>query len=251
MQKDITFVPSSKKTELSVPMPSPAKFYIPDWYKKFATFYDADNKSYLSGSQYNEDGKLNPGTRLTAKVCIPFLETFTFGYIQQTWCDISVSKKEDEVSFSVNRESEEIEQMVSTRENALIPKELIPEDCHDVSFQWFRHWNPVLPKGYSALITHPLNREDLPFRTISGIIDHDKYYLGGAVAFFMKKNFSGEIPKGTPMYQIIPFKRDDWQIKNSIDNNLLIKSMEDQISNVTSGQKGVYKKKYWQRKDFN
>jgi len=251
MSKSISFVTNSKGAELNVPMPSPAKFYIPDWYKKFATFYDRENGSYVGGSQYDKDGKLNPGISRTAKVCVPFLETFTFGYVQETWCDLLVKQEKDEISISINKESKGTEQMISVREKALIPEELIPEDCHDVSFQWIRHWNPVLPKGYSALVTHPLNREDLPFRVISGIIDYDKYHLGGALAFFMKKNFSGEIPKGTPMYQIIPFKRDDWEIEKSINNYSLGESIKQQISDITSGQHGVYKKKYWERKNFN
>lgn len=251
MTKSISFVSNGKDTELRVPMPSPAKLYIPDWYKEFATFYDTKTNSYLDRSKHDERGKLSQTTKLTAKTCIPFFETFTFGYIQETWCEISVEKKENEIFFGFNQENKEIEKIMSTREMGLIPKELVPDDCYEISFQWARHWNPVLPKGYSALITHPLNREDLPFRTISGIIDFDKYHLGGAVSFFMKKNFLGTIPKGTPMYQIIPFKRDNWTRENSTEDNSVLESIKEQIFNVTSGQSGVYKKKYWERKDFN
>ena len=34
-----------------------------------------------------------------------------------------------------------------------------------------------LPPGYSLLVTHPINREDLPFTTLTGLVDVDLYSM--------------------------------------------------------------------------
>ena len=44
------------------------------------------------------------------------------------------------------------------------------------------------PPGYSILVTHPLNRFDLPFTTTSGLMDSDRWVTGGNIPFFFKNN---------------------------------------------------------------
>jgi hypothetical protein len=61
------------------------------------------------------------------------------------------------------------------------------------------------------LITHPINRYDLPFTSVSGLADYDVYPLPGNVSFHIKEGFEGTIPAGTPIMQIIPIKREDWE----------------------------------------
>ena len=43
------------------------------------------------------------------------------------------------------------------------------------------------------MITHPHNRHDLPFTTLSGIIDSDDWNAPVFTAFFLKRNFMGTI----------------------------------------------------------
>jgi hypothetical protein len=72
------------------------------------------------------------------------------------------------------------------------------------------YWGIQPPKGYGALLTHPINRYDLPFSTTSGYVDFDEYPLPGNVSFHVKDNFEGVIPAGTPLMSIIPIKREAW-----------------------------------------
>jgi hypothetical protein len=126
----------------------------------------------------------------------------------------------------------------------------IPEEYGTMDFAWHPCWIPELPEGYSALITHPLNRVDLPFYTLSGIIEHDSYTQSASYSnfpFLIKKDFSGIIPIGTPMYQIIPFKRDDWESKaNQYDKESQYNTIKDLFTNKPGG----YKKLYWLKKSF-
>ncbi|HZL31017.1 MAG TPA: hypothetical protein VFC54_08145, partial [Pseudolabrys sp.] len=73
-------------------------------------------------------------------------------------------------------------------------------------------WTIETPPGYSLLFTHPLNRTDLPFTTITGLVDTDKY-SESLIAFparWHDTNFNGVLPKGTPVAQCIPVKREKW-----------------------------------------
>ena len=37
-------------------------------------------------------------------------------------------------------------------------------------------WTIEAPEGYSVLFTHPVNRFDLPFTTLTGMVDCDRYH---------------------------------------------------------------------------
>jgi hypothetical protein len=100
------------------------------------------------------------------------------------------------------------------------------------------------------LFKHPSYRDDLPFTSISGIIDSDEFILNGKVGFFIKDNFTGLIPKGTPMYQMIPFKRDDWKSESRMLEDEEKDNWHRIANNITSVFTGGYKKKYWKRKKY-
>ena len=247
--KKINFVANSVALENFVPMPKPAKFYIPDWYKESPSFFNYDNNSYSNKLSFGEVGRPTK----TFKKCMPFFDTLSFGYIQETWCDIFIERKDGKIfyhySLSVDEDKHPI---ISTRDMMSTGQIPVPIGFdNNAFFHWSRVWNPILPKGYSSLITHPLNRDDLPFRCLSGVIDSDKYFLGGKVAFFIKEGFTGLIPKGTPMYQIIPFKRDSWKIKKTNLKDGVLNKIEEQTYNVGSVFLDAYKKQYWNKKMFN
>ena len=96
------------------------------------------------------------------------------------------------------------------------------------------------------MITHPLNRYDLPFITSSGIVDETVSWAG-TFSFWVKENFEGIIPYGTPMAQIIPFKRDSWE---AILDNTKAESIKQERIKALRYNYGWYKKFVHKRKDF-
>ena len=46
---------------------------------------------------------------------------------------------------------------------------------------------------------------------MSAIQDSDRWFSGNVVSFFLRKDFEGTIPKGTPIMSMIPIKRAEWQ----------------------------------------
>jgi hypothetical protein len=91
-----------------------------------------------------------------------------------------------------------------------------------------------------------MNRFDLPFISVNGVVDTDKYNLNVQFPFFIKDNFTGIIEKGTPIVQIIPIKRESWarEVK-PYDQNANIK-LEKFLSTI----KRSYKNNFWVKKDY-
>lgn len=217
---NISFVPGTKDIEDLVPCPEPSKFFIPQWYKDIPGGKDVVN----------------------VKKCIPFLDSISHGYIQKTWTDIHVNSINGQISFSHNHKV----LMFSYREKTNIP---VLDYFYEAEFVWQRPWSITLPKNMSALVTHPLNRVDLPFVTLSGIVDFDKSIHApvGNIPFFIKKDFVGTIPKGTPMFQIIPFERYEWESTIETYNKEFWEDKLKEISSISD----FYKKKIWHKKKFD
>jgi hypothetical protein len=97
-------------------------------------------------------------------------------------------------------------------------------------------------------MTHPLNRTDLPFYTLSGIVDSDNYMGEGKVPFFIKKDFTGIIPAGTPIVQIIPIKTDEvWKSEKA---EHLMQERDKQQWLLRTSITGYYKKVFRRSKIF-
>ena len=71
-------------------------------------------------------------------------------------------------------------------------------------------WTIELEPGYSLFATHPVNRADLPFRLLTGIVDSDRFTDVGILfpAVWTDANFEGVLPRGTPVAQCFPILRE-------------------------------------------
>jgi hypothetical protein len=207
--------------------PLPMKNVLPDWWKNG----EADLSSGEAGM----------------KKCIPFLDVMISGYTLTTPVDIFVSKKEDGgIHISWNAEKG-LSEFIGERPEELgrtIPR---PAGHLDTHFVFKGFWGWKVPKGYSVLVTHPFNRFDLPFTTMSALMDSDEFYPPGNIPFFLKEGFVGMIPAGTPFAQLLPVKRDSWKM---VENNQGLMDYHH-IHNVVRKPGNSYKKLMWHRKEYN
>jgi len=229
--KEIIFRPTSKEVEHLVPPPKPAKHYIPEWLKS-VPFY-TNNKMEIDNV-----GNAN----VTLKGCMPFLDSFTTGYIQETWCDIYIDAS-DNFEYRFAGGPQIMEHRPKEKQHFPTPHSFSPQE-----FTWKQPWIPQLPDGYSMIYTHPFNNFELPFMNLTAIIDNDKFYMENNTnhPFFIKENFKGVIPKGTPYMQMIPIKRDSWCSKTTSYDELLSLS----VRKIRQFFVGGYKRLYWSKKDY-
>lgn len=221
--------------------PKPAKSFIPKWYK------DAEVKYEDSMGE----------TQMGLKTCLPFLDALTAGYILYTPVDIYVNVEKNDMGHLFNNEeglqlrwdgSPVFDDFISERpakSGSTMPRPPGHYPNHMV-FKGF--WSIKTPRGYSMLMTQPLNRQDLPWTIASGIIDSDKFFAPGNIPFFIKKGFSGVIPKGTPIAQLIPIKRNSW---TAFNNDPYLSEKDFIQGSLMTNKETNYKKKFWQRKNYD
>jgi len=177
----------------------PASLHLPQWYSRM--------ESYKSGGPDLEQGSISNGT---VKRCIPFRDALSFGYVAVLHCDLFVNV------ISTNENEYGIEYQYAFEPPPIVVREYsanfsptLDDSYAPIEMAWLVRWSINTEKNSSVLITHPLNRFDLPFTTSSGVIDSDSGFLTNvsAAPFYVRKGFSGVIPCGTPMFQVIPFER--------------------------------------------
>ena len=215
--------------DTSFPKMEPIKNKIPDFYKNTKTSYNANvNKLPI---EHN------------FKACAVFSDAFMTGYSIPLVADIAVEQTENgpvitwvEGNYTVLRERPE-------GPNSSLPT---PMGCSNSHFVWVNQNIFEIPKGYSALVTHPFNRHDLPFVTLTGILDSFVLFSGQIPVYF-SSTFEGIIPQGTPIMQVLLFKKENW--KAVLDQDILKIAEKNGFS---SGSKafGWYKQNIWQKKDF-
>ena len=71
-------------------------------------------------------------------------------------------------------------------------------------------WTIELEAGWSLLAMHPANRDDLPFRTVTGLVDADRFNEVGinVPAVWLDDQFGGVLAKGTPIAQCCAVPRE-------------------------------------------
>jgi hypothetical protein len=236
MSKDIYFIAQDEDVDILNMYPKPAKNYVPDWFKKMP----------------NHHRQMNGDKRGSAKKCVPFVDSFTSGYIYELPCDVTIiyngkdpGTQQDLLSYKWAGHLRPL----STRLEEFGTENLFPkfDGYYHTELHWNSFWEPKTPKGYSTMYHHPSNHFHLPFHTMTGIIDTDHWSVPGPVPFLIKEGFEGLIPAGTPIIQMTLIKREDWvSEKLEFDNN---KRIRDNFS-VRRFLTGGYKKQYWQRKSF-
>jgi hypothetical protein len=223
---------------MEIGKPDLIKKFIPEWYKKAETHFSSE-----------EDLAIEEGTQKTSaglKTCVPFLDAMISGYALVVPFDIYVGKTKDgdlDMKWNAPQGWENFVEERPKESGSTMPRPAGHAPNHMV---WSGRWGIKVPRGYSVLVTHPLNRQDLPFTTSSAIMDSDKFFGNGNIPFFIKEDFVGVIEKGTPFAQIIPIKRKRWKM---IHNSALKDAIQKHGHDVRK-KEGTYKKKYWNRKEY-
>lgn len=216
--KKIVF--KSDRPEFSIEVPRQASKTLPDWFRVF--------DRVISGKR-------------TVKSCMPFLDAMTAGYTIVLPVDVFIDADRQDIRVSASID------VIAKHYKEQIPPGMILDTYSDEPYKWINSFYVKTPKGYSSYIMHPANRPDLPFMTLSGVVDTDNHPLLINFPFLIKNGFSGVIPAGTPIAQILPFKREDWNHK--VIDDIQPKRF-DKMYEVDAPPFDWYKRKIWTRKKF-
>jgi hypothetical protein len=221
--------------DIALPNVEPMRKNIPDWYKRKNKFFDNNNSKIITSLP----------VELTFKACATYSDSFTVGYSVPLAVDIAVKQTEGGPSVTWADPGLGLLESRNGVVNSGLPT---PLGCHEQQFAW-RSQNIIkIPKGYSALMTHPLNRFDLPFITLSGFVDGEYVLQDGNVPVYFSNTFEGIIPAGTPILQVILFKREEWDSK--VNPDLLEQARVNKRKSLNTAY-GWYKRSHWQKKIYN
>jgi len=204
---------------------------VPDWYRNTPEYANDQGKRFT-------DSKHTPHT---IKKCMPVFDAITAGYILYTQVDVQVIQQ-DGLPFYIWPDQNAIDfhpieqaPLHPARNKAPYPK-------------WVNPYAISTPPGYSTLFTQPMHRESV-FTILEGIVDTDQYKAPVNFPFVLKNTeWEGIIPAGTPMAQVIPFKRESWEHK--------IGSKKEYEEQNKVGKKlktlffNSYKRQFWSRKEY-
>lgn len=184
-----------------LPEPIPAVQGLPEWFKAMP------QRVVNPRSGYQQE---------TLKRCPPFIDAMTYGFLILLATDLKVQDGEFSWDFAVPA-------------GAATDYSISPIDFHDpiqaagspffdddrYIIKFTNFWTIEAPPGFSLLFTHPVNRRDLPFTAFTGLVDCDAYRDVPVQfpAHWHDANFDGVLPKGTPLVQCLPVKRQTWHVR--------------------------------------
>ena len=242
----IEFIAHEDYVDLKEDYPTPIKLNIPKWYKKLE----------------------HTITNTTVKGCMPFLDTLTTGYllkVPQDFGFVHNEKNKDEKSdirwhpLSINAsllQAKYINLGGQTPEMHPVKQVLgSPHAEKNKHLPFLKIHNPWIiktPPGYSCLFVPPLNNTDDRFSIIPGIVDTDTYQQEVNFPIVINGDkyptLDTIIKKGTPYVQVIPFKRESWNMKiKGVSTNFLEKSKMFFYLKLIH----IYKNKVWSKKKWN
>jgi len=181
-----------------LPRPIPALIGLPDWFKA------------MPGSSFSQVAQ---SEEMTVKKCPPFIDAMTYGFLIPLITDLRVDNGafDWEFDFPSGAIASYSRSPLDFHDNAQVSgTPFFEDDRFIIKFNNF--WTIETPPGYSLLCTHPVNRTDLPFTTLTGLVDCDTFHDSplNFPARWHDVNFNGVLPKGTPVAQCLPVKRESW-----------------------------------------
>jgi hypothetical protein len=217
--------------------PAPAIKHLPEWYKNQNSYTHNTRKKYGSN-----------GGEISIKKCMPVADALSAGYLIFLQTDVYVDQ--DDKSNPMYRWQNDIVERNIVEFHP--PAQADKHPLHDTKYafpKWINHWTIKTPKGYSILVKSPAHSDQQLFTTFEGIVDTDTFNNNINFPFVMKdKTWEGLIPAGTPIAQIIPFKRENWEMQIGGEKEVA-KSLND-FALIKTKMFNSYKTQFWSRKEY-
>jgi hypothetical protein len=218
-----------------LPRPVAARRALPDWLRRmpasaFSPTHDQDVR--------------------TVKQCPPFVDAMAYGFMMPLPCDVEM--RNGKFSWAWDLPPLSIEAQPRSPLSFHASAQVAGTPLHDpdqviVKFNSF--WTIELEPGYSLFATHPVNRADLPFRLLTGLVDADRFNDVGILfpAVWVDADFSGVLPAGTPVAQCFAVSRDALELVFAPMSESERQRYEATAASLLS-KPGVYRRRYRARR---
>ncbi|WP_024506676.1 hypothetical protein [Bradyrhizobium sp. ARR65] len=218
-----------------LPRPVPARSALPDWLREMP----ANAPSELHGRDIR-----------TLKQCPPFVDAMAYGVMILLPCDITVERGAFSWDWDIPEPATEGHPRAPLSFHVAAQFAGAPfAKSRQAALKFNSFWTIELEEGWSLFATHPVNRDDLPFRLVSGLVDADRFHDGGInfPAVWTRSDFCGVLPKGTPVAQCFAVRRDNPQLVFESFDEAHQKAYAQTVAEVLA-KPGVYRKRFRARR---
>jgi hypothetical protein len=182
----------------------------------------------------------------TVKRCPPFVDAMSAGFLIGLVCDLRVANGEFAWDWDLPAGGSVAyprSPLTFHEPSQVTGTPLFDADRFLVKFH--NLWTIEAPEGWSLLFTHPANRFDLPFTTLTGLVDCDRYsdLWIHFPARWNDPEFEGVLPRGTPVAQCIPVRRADWSLDVGGFTEDDAQRTHDLMEEIAR-EKGVYRRRF-------
>jgi hypothetical protein len=214
-----------------LPPPTAGARGLPDWLKDMPPLAFSD---------------LMCGETETVKRCPPFIDAMSEGFLISLWCDLVVDRGDLswDHDLPVGRQVSYPRAPIGFHDpSQMSGAPMVDPDRFLIKFH--NLWTIEAPQGYAVLFTHPVNRLDLPFTTLTGMVDCDLYHESWIhfPAYWRDMDFQGVLAKGTPVAHCFPIKREKWALSPRSFTDGEAGRVRDLTAEIAA-EKGVYRRRF-------
>jgi hypothetical protein len=214
-----------------LPRPVAAKAALPDWLRQMAP--------RVASSVHQRSIR-------TVKQCPPFVDAMTHGFMILLPCDVKVEG--GVFSWDWPLPALALQGHPRAPLSFHVPEQIagspLAHESHSaIKFNSF--WTIELEEDWSLMAVHPINRDDLPFRLVTGLVDADRFNQVGInfPAVWIDPQFSGVLPAGTPVAQCFPVPREQPSLICEAMSSAQMAGYDTLAAKIMSGP-GAYRKGY-------
>lgn len=214
-----------------LPRPVPAKAALPDWLRRMAP---------------RAPSPVHQRSIRTVKQCPPFVDAMTHGFMMLLPCDVSVEA--GRFSWDWPLPALSVQGYPRAPLSFHVPEQIAGsplERGRQSAIKFNSFWTVEVDEGWSLMAVHPVNRDDLPFRLVTGLVDADRFNEVGInfPAIWTDPGFSGVLPRGTPVAQCYPVPRVPLELSCEPMSAARAKGYEQLAEKIMAGP-GVYRKAF-------
>jgi hypothetical protein len=184
-----------------LPRPVPARSMLPDWLREMAP---------------RVPSSVHQRSIRTVKQCPPFVDAMSHGFMLLLPCDVSV--RAGEFSWDWPLPPLTVTGHPRAPLSFHVPEQIAGSPLarvghgghHQSAIKFNSFWTIELEPGWSLLAMHPVNRADLPFQLVTGLVDADRFNEVGInfPAIWTDPGFDGVLARGTPIAQCVAVPRE-------------------------------------------
>ena len=182
----------------------------------------------------------------TVKRCPPFVDAMTTGFLIPLICDVTVA--DGEFTWDLDLPPAASADYPRSPLSFHHPDAVAGTPLHDADrfvIKFHNLWTIEAPSGYALLFTHPVNRFDLPFQTLTGLVDCDRYCDAwiNFPAHWRDPGFRGVLPRGTPIAQCFPVRRERWTARLATMDETRTHATSELLGEIRR-ERGVYRRRF-------